>query len=78
MEALSRTMVMFQERICVKSFIRYCHDNKLFRSTWSFCHIDTICWWPASRLGDAREQQELVQKMRSLCNKKKKVIWLRP
>lgn len=57
-----RTMVMFQERICVKSFIRYCHDNKLFRSTWSFCHIDTICWWPASRLGDAREQQELVQK----------------
>lgn len=63
MEAFSRTIVMFHERICVKSFIRYCHDNKLFRSMWSVCHIDTICWWPASRLGDDRKQWELVEKM---------------
>lgn len=58
MDAFSRTMVMFQDRICVKSFIRYCHDNRLFRSTWSFCHIDIISWWPASRLGDDRKEKK--------------------
>lgn len=43
MKGFTPTMVMFQERICEKSFIRYCHDNRLFRSMWRLCHIETIC-----------------------------------
>lgn len=36
------TIVMFQECICVKSLIRYCHDSRLFMFIWSICHMDTI------------------------------------
>lgn len=44
------TILMFQERICVRSFIKYCQDSKLFMWMWRVCHIEIICCWLASRL----------------------------
>lgn len=58
MEMNTLTILMFQERICVRSFIKYCQESKLFMSMWSVCHIEIICCWPASRLSRERNARK--------------------